>query len=144
MRAILVFLLLATMACLAAAQKNKGNRPKPSERDRQERQKDLFWFKVGDEDTEACKEVDEAAVEIIPGAPGDSCKVSKCSQNTYNECKFKDATQYPIHLHIIKNTCRYLISCRRMKRDFVSAARREQRKPPTGSLFVERESIYYK
>ena len=83
MRAILVFLLLA-MACLAAAQKNRGNRPKPSERDRQERQKDLFWFKVGDEDTEACKEVDEAAVQIVPGAPGDSCKVSKCSQHITN------------------------------------------------------------
>ena len=85
MRAILVFLLLA-VACLAAAQKNRGNRPKPSERDRQERQKDLFWFKVGDEDTEACKEVDEAAVQIVPGAPGDSCKVrvSKCSHTITN------------------------------------------------------------
>ena len=83
MRAILVFLLLA-MACLTAAQKRKGNRPKPSQRDREERQKDLFWFKVGEEDTEACKEVDEAAVEIVPGAPGDSCKVSRCS---HNECK---------------------------------------------------------
>ena len=143
MRAILVFLLLA---CLAAAQKNRGNRPKPSERDRQERQKDLFWFKVGDEDTEACKEVDEAAVEIVPGAPGDSCKVSKCSQHITNaNSKMQlNSVLYPIHFHIIKNTCRYLISCRRMKRDFVSAARREPRKPPTGSLFVERESIYYK
>jgi len=72
MRAILVAIL--AMVCLAAAQKNRGNRPKPSMRDRQERQKDLFWFKVGDEDTEACKEVDEATVEIVPGAPGDSCK----------------------------------------------------------------------
>ena len=77
MRAILVFLLLA-MACLTASgQKKKGNRPKPSQRDREERQKDLFWFKVGEEDTEACKDVDEAAVEIVPGAPGDSCKVSR-------------------------------------------------------------------
>ena len=75
MRAILVALL--AMACLAAAQKNKGNRPKPSLRDRQERQKDLFWFKVAEEDTEACKDVDEAAVEIVPGAPGDRCKVSR-------------------------------------------------------------------
>ena len=82
MRAILVALL--AMACLAAAQKNRGNRPKPSLRDRQERQKDLFWFKVGDEDTEACKEVDEAAVEIVPGAPGDSCKVRRCSQHIMN------------------------------------------------------------
>ena len=82
MRAILVAIL--AMACLAAAQKNRGNRPKPSLRDRQERQKDLFWFKVGDEDTEACKEVDEATVEIVPGAPGDSCKVRRCSQHITN------------------------------------------------------------
>ena len=98
MRAILVFLLLA---CLAAAQKNKGSRPKPSERDRQERQKDLFWFKVGDEDTEACKEVDEAAVQIVPGAPGDSCKVSKCSQHSITNANLK----MQLSIHIIKNKC---------------------------------------
>ena len=53
----MVFLLLA---CLTAAQKKKGNRPKPSQIDREERQKDLFWFKVGEDDTEACEEVDES------------------------------------------------------------------------------------
>ena len=82
MRAILVFLL--ALACLAAAQKNRGNRPKPSLRERQERQKDLYYFKVGEEDTEACKDVNEAAVEIVPGAPGDSCKVGRCRQQITN------------------------------------------------------------
>merc|ERR1719461_1335229 len=49
-------------------------RPKPWEKAKMERQKDLFWFKVEENATEACKNVDEANVTIVPGPPGDTCK----------------------------------------------------------------------
>ena len=41
----------------------------------------MFWFKVGDDETEVCKNVDESSVQIIPGPPGDSCKVNNKIQN---------------------------------------------------------------
>jgi len=50
-------------------------RPKPWEKAKMERQKDLFWFKVEENAMEACKNVDEASVTIVPGPPGDTCKV---------------------------------------------------------------------
>jgi len=71
----LLALVVLTLSLLAIIQaQERKNRPRPWEREKMQKQKDLFWFKVGDDETEACKNVDESSVQIIPGPPGDSCK----------------------------------------------------------------------
>ena len=72
----LISILILGLICGGLCQKGKGSRPKPWERAKLERQKDLFWFKVDEDDTEACADVVESSVDIIAGPPGDSCQVS--------------------------------------------------------------------
>merc|ERR1712126_246909 len=64
--------LVSTFCHSSSARKKKQT--KALEREKMQKQKDLFWFKVGDDETDACKNVDESSVQIIPGPPGDSCK----------------------------------------------------------------------
>ena len=85
MTAKLTLISVLILGCISYGfcMKGKGNRPKPWERAKLERQKDLFWFKVTEDDTEACSGVVEANVNIIAGPPGDSCQV----RNNIKRCK---------------------------------------------------------
>merc|ERR1711953_1154820 len=78
MESLLTILLLLSLSSLVPA-KDRAGRPKPQEKARAERQKDLFWFKVTEEERSKCSQVEEAALaeSIIEGPPGDTCETDQ-------------------------------------------------------------------
>lgn len=75
MHTVLLTLLILTLSALAQA-KERAERPKPLERAKAGRQKDLFWFRVTEEEKSRCDDVDEVALSeaIVEGPPGDTCE----------------------------------------------------------------------
>merc|ERR1712083_489532 len=72
---ILTLLIISTLS----SARERTARPKPSEKAKAERQKDLFWFKVSEEEQSKCSDVSESALgdSIIEGAPGDTCETDQ-------------------------------------------------------------------
>jgi len=72
-----IFLLLASLLVANAQRGQQGRKQKPSERSQQQREKggkDVSWFKVDEDDKEACTDVVESEKTIITGPPADQCQ----------------------------------------------------------------------
>merc|ERR550525_867668 len=79
MNSLLTILIVLSLSSLVPAAKDRAGRPKPQEKARAERQKDLFWFKVTEEERTQCSQVDETALadSIVEGPPGDTCQTDQ-------------------------------------------------------------------
>ena len=70
MRVVMVVLVLVMVAMVVEGQRS---RKKPKDK-----KKDLFWFKVAENSTSTCENVDEESLTetIVEGPPADSCEVA--------------------------------------------------------------------
>merc|ERR1712203_139455 len=68
MRAVMVVVVLVMVAMVVEGQRT---RKKPKDK-----KKDLFWFKVAENSTSSCENVDEESLTetIVEGPPADSCQ----------------------------------------------------------------------
>merc|ERR1719341_465591 len=72
---VTVFLLVLMVAMVVEGQRQ---RKRPPDKAKENKKKDLFWFKVAENSTSSCENVDEATLTeiVVEGPPAESCQAN--------------------------------------------------------------------